>query len=165
MSIGCGSCLELWDFPDNVDDILLIDQDKRALASAKERLEVPNNCRVEYLEENLLKFVLKPRAQLIGTRTLVYLFGLFDYFTVKNGARMIPNIWKYVAPGGMMVVTNAHPNNPTKTWMEWGGDWYLDYKNQDTLTEMVSGLPGASSVEFETDSLGVYQYAKITKTV
>lgn len=163
MSIGCGSCIELWQFPENVNSAVLVDQDQRTLNRAAEKINLLSRPSIRYIEANLMKFILRPREDLIASRTLVYLFGLFDYFSVSNSSRIIKKIWDYVAPGGLLVVTNAHPSNPTKTWMEWGGEWYLDYKDQNEVLSMVTGLPGTSSIDLEVDDFGIYQYALVRK--
>jgi hypothetical protein len=47
--------------------------------------------------------------------------------------------------------------------MEWGGDWYLDYKSEATMYELAAPLEGVAEQKVVLDSLGVYQFLEIRK--
>lgn len=165
-SIGCGSCIELWDLPElrqDSWDIYLVDQDELALERAKVEIgELPESA-IEFHQNNVLKLALGGFDKSKQNRDLVYLFGLLDYFPVKQAARIVQSIWKNVAPEGLLIVTNAAPGNPTRTWMEYGIDWYLDYKSEATMYELGASLEGVAELKVVIDSLGVYQFLEIRK--
>jgi len=48
--------------------------------------------------------------------------------------------------------------------MEWGGDWFLRYKDADEMKTLVDGLRDVETVSLTIDSQGVYQYLEIKKT-
>lgn len=133
-SIGCGSCIELWGLTDIAAcDLLLLDQDGGALARAKEKLH-PAVTKVQFAEQNILKSVLcQPGDSLLGQRDFIYSVGLLDYFEEKSARRIVAGLWRSIAPGGLLLVTNAHPGNPTKLWMEYAGDWWLKYKDESAM--------------------------------
>jgi hypothetical protein len=162
-SIGCGSCIELWDQTFTGRDILLIDQDAGALEQAKIKVP-PTIGRLTFVQQNILKFILRTRNdQTIGGRDFVYAFGLFDYFDIASAMRLANGLWSLVAPGGCLLVTNAHPSNPTRFWMEYCGDWFLQYKTEAEILSLSASLPGVARQQLTKDSQGVYQYFEIWK--
>jgi hypothetical protein len=165
-SIGCGSCIELWNLPELQQgswDIFLVDQDELALERAKIEIgELPESNVVFHLD-NVIKFAFGGKSDTKQNRDLVYLFGLLDYFPFKHAIRIVHGVWDCVAPGGLLLVTNAAPGNPTKTWMEYGCDWYLDYKSEATMYELGASLAGVADMKVVIDSLGVYQFLEIRK--
>ncbi len=72
-------------------------------------------------------------------------------------------MWVSVAPGGKLLLTNAHLDNPTRVWMEWVSEWYLDYKTQGEFRELADELDQVAQVDYEIDTCGVYQYLSLTK--
>ncbi|MBN1605762.1 MAG: class I SAM-dependent methyltransferase [Polyangiaceae bacterium] len=165
-SIGCGSCIELWD-PSVLARrsdwrYVLVDQDSGALEAAR-RAVAPSDTAVRTVHENVLKFVLRAEQRL-GPCDLVYLFGLLDYFSEANARKIVECLWPVIAPGGELVVTNAHPSNPTRLWMEYVADWFLDYKTESTLLGLADRLPDCQA-QVRRDSFGVYQYLRLRRQI
>ena len=88
---------------------------------------------------------------------------MLDYFESNSAKRITSGLWKMVAPGGSLLVTNAHPNNLTRFWMEYGGDWFLKYKDEGQMRELAEGLSDVSSVSLRPDSQCIYQYLEIRR--
>lgn len=165
-SIGCGSCIEFWnstnELPEGIDGFML-DQDSGAFDSARQHINQNGN-RFNFYNDNILKFILnRDRIKLMGKRNLIYAVGLFDYFSVKNSTRIVKHLWDAVTSGGLMIITNAHPDNPTKFWMEYAGDWFLCYKNKQEMFEITEGLEDVNSIDYIIDKHNVFQYLKIRK--
>jgi extracellular factor (EF) 3-hydroxypalmitic acid methyl ester biosynthesis protein len=95
---------------------------------------------------------------------LIYSSGMFDYFDVASSKRLVKKLWDNVNPGGTLIVTNAHPDNPTKFWMEYVSDWFLEYKTKEEMLSLVEEIGNVEKVEVEIDPFGVYQYLKIRRT-
>ena len=163
-SIGSGSAIEYWGADGEMPDtIFLLDQDAEALARAKQFGRYGNRD-VKYCEENVVKFILRnARCQHLGIRDLIYSFGLLDYFPMQMAKRILECLWISVKPGGRMLVTNAHPDTSTRLWMEWGGEWYLQYKTEEEMRSLATGLEGVAEVTYDMDSQGVYQYLTIER--
>jgi extracellular factor (EF) 3-hydroxypalmitic acid methyl ester biosynthesis protein len=165
-SIGSGSAIELWDlvnYKKTNSDIFLLDQDEDALHQAKRKIEQNNNSKIVYHKDNILKFILRKEKSILCKRDLIYVFGLCDYFNLKSTKRIIEGLWKYVDEGGILTVSNVHPNNPTKFWMEYGGNWFLDYKTKEEMIALTTDLPDVSEVKIELDEFQVYQYLTIKR--
>jgi SAM-dependent methyltransferase len=165
-SIGCGSCIELWDASvlagRDTWHYVLVDQDAGALEAARRTIALSDSM-LRCVHENVLKFILRAEQRL-GPCDLIYLFGLLDYFIEPNARRIVQCLWPLVAPGGELVVTNAHPSNPSRLWMEYGADWFLEYKTGPTLLGLVDALPDCQA-EVICDRLGVYQYLRLRRPV
>ncbi|MBN2443461.1 MAG: class I SAM-dependent methyltransferase [Spirochaetales bacterium] len=165
-SLGCGPCLELWDIQEEKvcnKRFFLLDQDDGALKRAMNKISVSSD-NVIYVRDNILRFIIKnKKAKLLGPRDFIYLFGLLDYFPVKSSKAIIEALWSSVAPGGKIVITNAHPENPTRLWMEYVGNWFLNYKNKEDLYDVAENLSKVDNIEYIFDNFNVYQYLKITK--
>jgi len=167
-SIACGSCIELWQLADtikeNTCDIFLLDQDEGALNRAQERIGHPSGCSITFNNENILRFITRNNKQnVLSNQDIIYAFGLFDYFKKDTCVKIVKALWKSVAPNGMLLTTNAHPSNPTRLWMEYAGDWFLDYKDEQTMYDLTEGLSDIYDVRLSIDRFGVYQYLEIIK--
>ena len=58
----------------------------------------------------------------------VYCAGLFDYLPDMVCQRLVPVFYSWVAPGGLLLITNVDPSNPIKHGMEHLLDWHLIYR-------------------------------------
>ncbi|RPJ09000.1 MAG: class I SAM-dependent methyltransferase [Spirochaetaceae bacterium] len=164
-SIGCGSCIELWGLGRKfmrTRDIFLLDMDEEALAAAKSK--ITGTGKLVFMNQNILKFIAINREKhLLGERDLIYVIGMMDYFTVKSAKKILAALWESVAPGGTLLFTNAHPANPTRLWMEYGGEWFLCYKEEREMREMVADLDGVAEVSHHLDKFNVYHYMEVKK--
>jgi extracellular factor (EF) 3-hydroxypalmitic acid methyl ester biosynthesis protein len=95
---------------------------------------------------------------------LAYSSGMFDYFQLPWARRLVALIWPKIASRGALVVTNAHPDNPTRTIMEWVCDWPLQYKTEADLLSLAEGLPDLASARVTRDGSQVYQYLELLRT-
>ena len=166
-SIGSGCGIEFWESdPTAYENVVLLDQDVGALNSAQQNIVTWSHCNnFVFLNNNVLKFILNEQnLYQLGKRHLIYAFGLFDYFNLAHSAKLIKKLWQCVIPGGEILVSNAHPSNPTRFWMEYGGDWFLNYKTEDELKSLADGLPDVESVHLKKDSFCIYQYLRIKKS-
>jgi len=166
-SIGCGSGIEYWDCNyKNINSLFFLDQDDLALNSVKNNIFPQNKSKnIIFHKCNILRFVLSEKnLETMGARDLIYSLGLFDYFDINSSMKIICKLWKFVKKGGTLLISNAHPDNPTKLWMEWGGDWFLTYKSKDEMHQLYRDLKDIQSVNLTTDSQGVYQYLEIIKS-
>ena len=82
--------------------------------------------------------------------------GLFDYLEDEPAASMLGWFWEQLAPGGLLLVGNFAPHNPTWAYMEWIGNWYLIYRTAAALGELAAraGIP-ADRVTVGSERLGV----------
>lgn len=164
-SIGSGSGIEYWDIDNEFfrsHKVFLLDQDSEALKSAKRNI---TNCNsVTFHQDNILKFILcNDKNEILNSKDFIYMIGLLDYFTIKQSKKIVSSLWKNVKSKGKLLLTNAHPKNPTKLWMEYVSDWYLNYKTREEMFQIIENLPDIGDSHYEIDIYNVYQYITISK--
>ncbi len=91
----------------------------------------------------------------------IYCAGLFDYLADKACARLIAYFDRHLKPGGTVLVTNVHVNNPERFWMEHFMEWYLIYRNEGGLVRLFP--PSLPHVKTYTDPTGVNLFAEAVK--
>lgn len=164
-SIGSGSGIEFWDMEEaflKSSRILLLDMDEGAHESARKHICTASG--IEYHLANLLKFILSnQKNEVLASRDLIYMLGLLDYFSVKHSAKIVSRLWENVNAGGKFILTNAHETNPTRLWMEYVSEWYLNYKTKDEMFQIIEELEHVKNIEYQIDEFLVYQYIIITK--
>ncbi len=109
------------------------------------------------LRENLFRLPQNPSAEnLLGTPDFLICSGLFDYLPDAAATAMLRLLWERLAEGGVLLVWNFAPHNPTRAYMEWIGNWYLTYRTGSDLKRLAVGAgipPGRFSLASE--ALGV----------
>jgi extracellular factor (EF) 3-hydroxypalmitic acid methyl ester biosynthesis protein len=82
--------------------------------------------------------------------------GLFDYLPDEAATAMLRLFWGCLAEGGVLMVGNFAPHNPTRAYMEWIGNWYLTYRTPSDLERMAVEA-GISPHKFSigSEALGV----------
>jgi len=133
----------------------LIDLDPEALECAAAELtrHLPPPA-VTAFRENL--FRLPQRAACPGgAADFLVCSGLFDYLAADAAAAMLGWFWSQLNPGGRLVVCNFAPENRSRAYMEWIGNWYLIYRDADAMRAMIrqAGIP-AGCTKLSRDQSG-----------
>jgi SAM-dependent methyltransferase len=123
----------------------LLDLDEAGLAFAAERIRGHiRHEQVNTVRENLFRLSRNPRlAECIASADFILCTGLCDYLDDAAATALIKTFWQSLAPHGRLVVGNFAPHCPTRVYMEWIGNWYLNYRTAEQLAELasVAGLP------------------------
>ena len=162
-SIGSGSAIEIVEAVRDGhlkdSEIHLFDQDDEALDTAAFGLRgFPGKLVLH--RGNVLRTILKEKEE---SYDFMYSSGMFDYFDTMSAKKLTKRLWDKVASGGCLLITNAHPENPTRLWMEYVGEWYLQYKDSDEMKSMSKDLTDLKNTEIDMDPYGVYQYLSLYK--
>ena len=75
--------------------------------------------------------------------------GLFDYLEHTAAVGLLRLFWQQLAPGGTLLVGNFAPNHATRAYMEWIGNWYLNYRSYEAMVDL------ADRAEIPTDCLQI----------
>ncbi len=176
LNVGCGPAGELQRLaqaPDDLAhlDITLMDFSEETLQYTQQRLSES----ARQANRPPLKFSLRHESvhQLLKRTSrdqdvppdsqydYIYCAGLFDYLADKACTRLIAYFDRYLRPGGTILVTNVHVNNPERHWMEHFMEWYLIYRDEAGLVRLFPGsLP---NVKTYTDATGVNLFAESVK--
>ncbi len=165
-SIGSGSAIEYWDGIEPYFDkeLYLLDQDDGALDRARKMLTSRGYRNVRYIHSDVIKFILKnAKSPTMPELDFVYSVGLFDYFSLSSARKMARYLWQLVAPGGRLLITNAHPDTSTRLWSEYACEWNLVYKTEQEMMTLAAGLQNVADVHLFIDEYRVYQYLDIRR--
>ncbi len=77
-----------------------------------------------------------------------------DYLPDETAAAMLRFFWGRLAEGGVLLVGNFAPHNPTRACMEWIGNWYLTYRTSNDLQGLAVGA-GVPQGKFSVGSEGL----------
>lgn len=127
--------------------ITLLDQDNEALAEAAnciKRIENRFNTKVDYnfLNESVRTMLrIRDLDEKWGQFHFIYSMGLFDYLTARVAQSVLEKLYSLLLPGGRMIIGNYHEANPTKTYMDYWGDWVLYYRSEEDFMQISANLP------------------------
>ena len=164
-SIGCGSAIEIEQVFKNDESLgnnkfYLMDQDQGALDFIKEKIS--NQSNMNFCPGNVLRQIIKFDKDI--NFDFIYSSGLFDYLPLKQAQKVAKNLFNLLKPQGKLIITNAHPDNPSRFWMEYTMDWYLDYKNSEEMIRIAELIDKEQSeCDLFTDDFNVYQYLHIRR--
>lgn len=162
-SVGCGSGIEIYESSQEKDlracEFHLFDQDSGALELLSNKIDGTLQ-NINFHQGNILKTILKLNDLNFD---LIYSSGLFDYFSNESALRLANKLWANLASGGCLCITNAHTANPTKLWMEYATDWYLQDKNTQDMVSLIGKNQNINKIILEKDPFSVYQYLCIYK--
>ena len=174
LNVGCGPAVEIQRFvrenpQSDMLEFVLVDFSEETLQYARQQLEDairPTGRKLhltlqhESVNQLLKRAVRSKRVAPEEAFDYVYCAGLFDYLTDKVCTRLMEYFISRSAPGGRILVTNVHSDNPERNWMEHFLEWYLIYRNE---AGMLSALPqGLENVKTYTDPIGVNVFVEAT---
>jgi hypothetical protein len=151
-SVGSGPALDLFQAlsslsPDRLGAVRvrLLDLDPNALDMARTKLEplLPQGS-LEAERTNLYRLPQGTRgAAELHSPDFLVCAGLFDYLDDDPATSLLSLFWRQLADGGMLLVGNFAPHNPSRAYMEWIGNWYLKYRTPGELERLATraGIP------------------------
>ncbi|EPX58826.1 hypothetical protein D187_003541 [Cystobacter fuscus DSM 2262] len=89
-----------------------------------------------------------------GPMDVVVAAGILDYLKENVISRFLDMMSSQLAPGGLMLLTNLHSNNPWRAVMEYVCDWNVIHRDKEHFQSICEGAPerGMKTVETITDS-------------
>jgi len=170
LSIGCGPALEIKKFLENNSpkvkcNFKLLDFNEETLNFAVTQANSFKSENVNIIGElnsvhELLKRSISDKLE-EEKYDFVYCSGLFDYLSDKICSKLIKLFYSMVKPGGKVFVTNMHSNNHDHRMMELLLEWYLIYRDEKNMANLV---PGLGEQKLYTDKTGVNLCLEINKS-
>ena len=125
--------------------VTLLELDAAALDDARGRLEplLPSGA-LSCVRTNLFRLAKRAdRDATLGSPSFLICSGLFDYLDDEPAVAMLQMFWRQLVRGGILLVGNFAPHNPTRAYMEWIGNWYLTYRTAEQMARLATraGIP------------------------
>ncbi len=174
-NFACGPALEIQNFlakfgPSSHTSVTLSDFNQETLEriasilnDTKSRLG--RKTRINYVKKSvyqLFKEVHKLGAEK-SKYDLVYCAGLFDYLPDNTCAQLMEIFYDWLAPGGLLAVTNVVDDKPFRHMLEFILDWHLIYRNvEDTGSIFPDSIP-LDVRQIKKDSTGVNIFIEARK--
>lgn len=177
MSVACGPAMEVYDVLLSLKgkklsrevEFIGIDQDRNALNDASSRIDPlckdRNDFKVKLLEDNIKRLIVgkEVNSGMYKGISLIYSAGLFDYLSEKASMKLVNRLYKFLAPGGLLIIGNFGSYNPQRFKMEYGSEWYLFHRSEEDLKALASGVPEDASIEVEREPEGINLFLNIRK--
>ena len=176
LSIAAGPAQEIYELLQELHElprpveIVLFDQDKRALSFSYRRLQRVVNAkwkdRVTLLHlHDSIRHLLRGAAVFAGHGAfdLVYSCGLFDYLQLPSGVSLCRSLFSVVAPGGRLYIGNMVPSCASRWVMELHLDWFLVYRERSQMLEMARMAAPGSPAEMVEEPTRVNPFLMLRK--
>lgn len=177
LSLGCGPAHEIQRFlrESHLADqtrFTLLDFNAETLAYVQTTLEeikrknqrtAEINCQKMSVQQILKQFGREAAVPPNERYDLIYCAGLFDYLNDVVCEKLVSIFCGMVAPGGMVLVTNVDPQNPSLGWMEYVVDWHLLYRNSKDLARFVPKQIPPDAVRIIAEPTGMNNFVEIRK--
>jgi len=151
-------------------EIVLFDQDKRALSFSFGRLQrlVSQKWRdqvsVLHLHDSIQGLLRGPAVfSGHGAFDVVYSCGLFDYLQQRTSVSLCKSLYSLVKPGGTLYVGNMVPENPCRWFMELHLDWFLVYRAHAEILDFAKLAAPDASIEIIEESTKVNPFVALTR--
>lgn len=172
LNVGSGPaqelCTFLSDMPEAACDIHLIDFDAGSLGYARSNVErLLTSCAAGQSQvqtthmsvHDLLRQAVDARSA-IASYDVIYCAGLFDYLSDRVCSKLVNLFHKWCNPGGRVLVTNVHEDNPLRGIMEQVMEWHLILRDEPAFSRLA---PPNTEAKVYKDSTGINVFLEITK--
>lgn len=162
LNIGSGPSRDIFEhFSRNTDSRIrcdCVDADPKAIAYASELCSIHRE-KIQFHSKNAFKFQAKHAYQLIWSG------GLFDYLDDRLFVVLLRRLRSKLSPEGEMVIGNFSPKNPTRSYMELLGGWFLHHRDTDKLASLAAqaGVP-ATNIRVGQEAEGVNLFLHLRKS-
>lgn len=175
LNLGCGPAVEIQQLleqrnvPGTVE-LTLIDFSQETLDYTYEKitrkLAIHNSGMRLNVVHRSVDQILRQSARIQetdrDTYDFIYCAGLFDYFSQKACSRVLKLFHALVKPGGEVLSTNVHKDNPAQAVMEYLAEWHLVYRNEKDMQDLI---PKDWEQKVFCDATGVNVFLEFKKTL
>lgn len=150
LNVGCGPAIELIRFIQNSENceacqFTLIDFNAETIEYARTAIEntmreVSRRPQIEFKQLSVHSLLKQSSSDIEEADQpaydFVYCAGLFDYLSDRVCQRLLELFCKWTKPGGHVLATNVHPDNPTRWIMEHVIEWHLIHRTMEDLAKL-----------------------------
>jgi len=177
LNLGCGPAHEVQRFLRNAEasdlcEFTLLDFNEETVNHARRKLSqvrtqagrvCPINLHQRSVHQLLRQSVTGDVDLQWESYDVVYCAGLFDYLSQRVCGRLTELLVRLMAPGGLLVITNVSPANPSRAWMEFVVEWNLIYRDRDAMADLAPRERGLLEMQVGEDPTGVNLFLEIRK--
>lgn len=176
---GCGPAIEVQNFlresplSDHIDMTLAdfntetLDHAHQEIAAIQKRFDRAASIRFQKKSvHQILREGHRPTMTAGGTKPgydMIYCAGLFDYLSDAVCKQLTGIFYEWLAPGGLLTVTNVVDNKPFRHMLEFVLDWHLIYRNAERGTALVPDRLPADAKSISSDDTGVNLFIEVRK--
>jgi extracellular factor (EF) 3-hydroxypalmitic acid methyl ester biosynthesis protein len=151
-------------------EIVLFDQDKRALAFSYGRLKRIVSAKWQgqvtlvHLHDAIRR-LLRGSSVFTGYGDFdaVFSCGLFDYLELLTSVTLCRSLYALVASGGTLFVGNMVPSCSSRWLMEMHLDWFLVYRERSQMLELARMAAPEARIEILEEATGVNPFVAVTR--
>jgi hypothetical protein len=146
--------------------IVLLDLDPAALEYARGQLAAwLEPSQVQPVRENLFRLAASNRrGSWLDGADMIVCTGLFDYLDDTAATALLQRFWQALRPAGQAWVFNFAPQNPSRAYMEWIGNWYLIYRTAAQMRQLATRAGIADqNARIAAEPTGVNLYWQIAR--
>lgn len=177
LNLGCGPAHEIQQFleaspvADHVE-FMLIDFNEETLDHARSVLQEAqrkSGCQAQVVfKKRSVIHLLKEGSKPVvggdaGRYDFIYCAGLFDYLADRTCRQVMSLFNQWLAPGGLIVVTNVDACKPFRQMLEFILDWHLIYRNSRQLQMLVPDEVSAGNSAVKVEATGTNVFLEIRK--
>jgi extracellular factor (EF) 3-hydroxypalmitic acid methyl ester biosynthesis protein len=146
LNVGCGPSIEIQRFIRECEyaanlHFTLLDFNEETLSYAKDMISAAikdsgRQVRVDFVQRSVHELLKQSLASGNGETDqfhFVYCAGLFDYLSDRICQRLLTLFTRWTLPGGTVMATNVHPDNPTRWIMEHVVDWHIIHRSIEDM--------------------------------
>jgi extracellular factor (EF) 3-hydroxypalmitic acid methyl ester biosynthesis protein len=174
-NFACGPAVEVQDFfrsaySEKVELTLAdfngetIEHTGRMLETIKRLLQLRTTL---HFQKKTVHQLIKDRQRNIQSEKskydFVYCAGLFDYLPDSTCKQLMNIFYGFLAPGGLLVVTNVESSNPLRYGMEYLLDWHLIYRTEEDMQKLRPDGASGDDVRVFGDETGVNLFMEVRK--
>lgn len=174
MNLGSGPCRDVAEILMHGDTkssefrIDCVEREPHAIEYARNLIQKTGRLsRVDFLSMDVVRMGLSKhiRREVPNEYDLIYSTGLFDYLGDRLVIRLLANLRALLKKDGKLIIANYRDrfSNPSRFYMEWGGDWELIYRTEGEFLNLflMAGFPKSSlGLRFEKQHIMQYCFAK-----
>ncbi len=177
LNLGCGPAREVQHFlasetVSDCADFTLLDFNAETLEFARQTL---SGLAATHHRQTGLNFQEKSINQLLkealrfhqesgaGGYDFVYCAGLFDYVSDRVCKRLTDLFYEWLAPGGLLLVTNVDAAKPFRYSMDYILEWHLICRNRVQMQNLLPEAAASATWQVEADATGVNLFLQVRK--
>jgi extracellular factor (EF) 3-hydroxypalmitic acid methyl ester biosynthesis protein len=133
LNVASGPARDLAQLYETIDASTLktvcVEADKTAINYAKS-LNKTNEEQIEFIHQNIFRFNTNEKFDMVWSA------GLFDYFNDAIFVKLIRKFVGWTKSGGEIIIGNFSNQNPSRSYMELIGDWFLQHRSEEDLVQL-----------------------------